>query len=60
MSSTANNAVAVSWDQQAAFRRFTQEFASWWPWSTHSIGGKRASIARAGGEIASAPTETTG
>jgi uncharacterized protein YndB with AHSA1/START domain len=33
--------VTVSWDPPAAFRRFTQEFAAWWPWSTHSVGGKR-------------------
>jgi len=33
--------VIVSWDQAAAFRRFTQEFATWWPWRTHSIGGAR-------------------
>ena len=31
--------VLVSWDQEAALRRFTGEFASWWPWRTHSIGG---------------------
>ena len=33
--------VSVSWDPQAAFRRFTSEFATWWPWRTHSVGGKR-------------------
>ena len=33
--------VSVSWDQEAAFRRFTVEFSSWWPWRTHSIGGRR-------------------
>jgi hypothetical protein len=33
--------VLVSWSPEAAFRRFTSEFASWWPWRTHSIGGKR-------------------
>jgi hypothetical protein len=32
--------VLVSWSQEAAFRRFTDEFASWWPWRTHSIGGE--------------------
>jgi uncharacterized protein YndB with AHSA1/START domain len=31
----------VSWDQEAAFNRFTRDFASWWPSSTHSIGGNR-------------------
>jgi len=31
-------AVLVSWDQDAAFRRFTRDFAVWWPSSTHSIG----------------------
>jgi uncharacterized protein YndB with AHSA1/START domain len=30
----------VSWKQEAAFRRFTEDFAKWWPSSTHSIGGK--------------------
>ena len=33
--------VLVSWNQADAFRRFTDEFASWWPWRTHSIGGER-------------------
>ena len=33
--------ISVSWDQQTAFRRFTAEFASWWPTRTHSIGGER-------------------
>lgn len=32
--------VAVSWGPSDAFRRFTEEFAAWWPWQTHSIGGK--------------------
>jgi hypothetical protein len=31
--------VDVSWDQVAAFRRFTADFESWWPIATHSIGG---------------------
>jgi len=31
--------VTVSWDSEAAFRRFTADFATWWPWRTHSIGG---------------------
>jgi uncharacterized protein YndB with AHSA1/START domain len=33
--------VSVSWDPPAAFRRFTGEFGSWWPYRTHSIGGDR-------------------
>jgi hypothetical protein len=33
--------VLVSWSQEVAFRRFTGEFASWWPWRTHSVGGTR-------------------
>lgn len=33
--------VSVSWDPEAAFRRFTEGFASWWPSATHSIGGDR-------------------
>ena len=32
---------SVSWSQADAFRRFTADFATWWPSSTHSIGGKR-------------------
>ena len=35
--------IVVSWSQAAAFRRFTEEFARWWPTSTHSIGGSRVS-----------------
>lgn len=33
--------ISVSWDQETAFRRFTEEFGSWWPSKTHSIGGDR-------------------
>ena len=47
--------ITVSWDQAAAFRRFTEEFATWWPWRTHSIGGTRVERVvfegRAGGLI---------
>jgi uncharacterized protein YndB with AHSA1/START domain len=32
---------SVSWSQADAFRRFTANFATWWPSATHSIGGKR-------------------
>lgn len=31
--------VSVSWNQDVAFRRFTEDFGTWWPWRTHSIGG---------------------
>ena len=33
--------VSVSWDPPAAFSRFTEGFAGWWPSKTHSIGEKR-------------------
>lgn len=33
--------VSVKWDQNAAFKRFTNDFAKWWPSRTHSIGGER-------------------
>jgi uncharacterized protein YndB with AHSA1/START domain len=33
--------IVVSWDPATAFKRFTAEFASWWPSRTHSIGGER-------------------
>lgn len=33
--------ISVSWSQEAAFKRFTAEFGSWWPRKTHSIGGSR-------------------
>ena len=29
--------VTVSWDQEAAFRRFTAEMGRWWPLRTHSV-----------------------
>jgi uncharacterized protein YndB with AHSA1/START domain len=32
--------ISVSWTPEEAFRRFTSDFASWWPTHTHSIGGK--------------------
>jgi hypothetical protein len=48
-------AVSVPWDQAAAFRRFTAEFADWWPRRTHSIGAERVARivfeTRAGGLI---------
>ena len=31
--------ISVSWDQAAAFRRFTADFGTWWPSGSHSIGG---------------------
>lgn len=47
--------VLVSWSPDVAFRRFTDDFAAWWPRASHSIGGKQvASIAfecRVGGQI---------
>lgn len=47
--------ISVSWDQETAFRRFTSEFASWWPSRTHSIGGERVQRVvfetHAGGQI---------
>jgi uncharacterized protein YndB with AHSA1/START domain len=33
--------VAVSWDPETAFHRFTARFAEWWPRRTHSIGGTK-------------------
>jgi hypothetical protein len=35
--------VSVSWDPETAFRRFTHDFAAWWPTHTHSIGEHRIS-----------------
>lgn len=32
--------ISVSWSPEEAFRRFTADFARWWPAHTHSIGGK--------------------
>lgn len=47
--------VSVSWDQDAAFRRFTADFGAWWPSRSHSIGGERvrrvAFEPRVGGRI---------
>jgi uncharacterized protein YndB with AHSA1/START domain len=33
--------VSVSWPQAEAYRRFTQDFAKWWPSYSYSIGGSR-------------------
>ena len=33
--------VSVSWDPATAYRRFTADFGTWWPSTTHSIGGKK-------------------
>lgn len=50
-----HRSVSVSWDPEAAFRRFTADFASWWPSRSHSIGGKWVKRivfeCRAGGRI---------
>ncbi|HKS05774.1 MAG TPA: SRPBCC domain-containing protein [Gemmatimonadaceae bacterium] len=33
--------VSVSWAPDAAFKRFTTDVMTWWPYRTHSIGGPR-------------------
>jgi uncharacterized protein YndB with AHSA1/START domain len=33
--------IAVSWSPEEAFRRFTADFAAWWPQQALSIGGPR-------------------
>ena len=33
--------ISVSWDPATAFRRFTDDFGSWWPRATHSVGEDR-------------------
>jgi uncharacterized protein YndB with AHSA1/START domain len=33
--------ISVSWDPETSFRRFTADFARWWPRKTHSIGGPK-------------------
>jgi uncharacterized protein YndB with AHSA1/START domain len=47
--------LSVAWAPDAAFRRFTAQFAEWWPHKTHSIGGPRVKRVvfeqRAGGKI---------
>lgn len=35
-----HRSIDVSWNPDAAFRRFTTDFAKWWPHSSHSVGGK--------------------
>jgi len=47
--------VSVSWPQEEAYRRFTQDFAKWWPSYSYSIGGSRVARVvfepRSGGRI---------
>jgi uncharacterized protein YndB with AHSA1/START domain len=47
--------VSVSWPQAEAYRRFTQDFAKWWPSYGYSIGGSRVKLVlfepRPGGRI---------
>jgi uncharacterized protein YndB with AHSA1/START domain len=47
--------VSVSWPQAESYRRFTQDFARWWPTYSYSIGGSRVARVvfepRAGGRI---------
>jgi uncharacterized protein YndB with AHSA1/START domain len=33
--------ISVSWSPDAAFKRFTADIMSWWPYQTHSVGGPR-------------------
>ena len=33
--------IFVSWQPKEAYRRFVDEFSTWWPRKTHSIGGPR-------------------
>jgi Activator of Hsp90 ATPase homolog 1-like protein len=33
--------ILVSWSPEAAFRRFTDQFGTWWPHRTHSVGGSK-------------------
>lgn len=35
-----DRSIEVSWSQEAAFKRFTEGFGSWWPYRSHSIGGR--------------------
>jgi uncharacterized protein YndB with AHSA1/START domain len=48
-------AITVSWPPERAFRRFTEEFGSWWPIASFSIGADRIARVvfepRAGGRI---------
>lgn len=34
--------ITVRWRPEVAFRRFTEEIASWWPLRKHSVGGERS------------------
>lgn len=47
--------IVVPWDIDAAFKRFTAEFGSWWPMRSHSLGQKQVATcvfeAREGGKI---------
>ena len=47
--------ITVGWDPARAFRRFTEETATWWPLRSHSVGQERAEAVvfegRAGGRI---------
>ena len=47
--------IVVPWGVDAAFRRFTTEFGTWWPLRSHSLGQRRATTCvfegREGGKI---------
>jgi hypothetical protein len=47
--------IVVSWSLDAAFKRFTDDLATWWPLRTHSLGQKDATTCvfegREGGKI---------
>lgn len=38
--------ITVPWTPEAAFRRFTDEIATWWPLATHSVAQERAETVR--------------
>jgi hypothetical protein len=33
--------ISVAWQPEAAFRRFTAEIGQWWPYRSHSVGGRK-------------------
>jgi len=50
--------VVVDWPQEAAFRRFTDDIATWWPLRSHSIGQERAENVAFEGHVGGRIVET--
>jgi len=43
--------IVVPWTPEAAFKRWTTDIATWWPWQSHSVGQKEVKTLVFGSEV---------